>query len=88
MDLICKYVVKNGKSFGESIDEYGEYLIIKVSSEFIAVPKNCIKKVDGELIEIDDFNESEAKEVGQKWMEEKSRPVSLDELKSYGFGEK
>ncbi len=88
MDLICKYVVKDGKDFGESIDEYGDYLIVKVSADFVAVPKKCIKKVENEYIEIEEFDEEEAKKVGERWMEEKSKPVSLEELKSYGFGEK
>ncbi len=87
MDLTCRFVVKNGKSFGESIDEYGEYLIVKVQSDFLAVPKKCIEKVEGDTIVISDFDEGEAREIGQRWIEEKSKPVSIEELRSYGFGE-
>jgi predicted ATPase len=87
MDLICRFVLKNGENFGESIDEYGDYLIVKVSADFLAIPKKCIEKVDGEGIYISDFDEEEAKEIGRKWVEEKSKPVSVEELKSYGFGE-
>ncbi len=87
MDLICMYVFKGEENFGESIDVYMDYLIVKVGSEFLAVPKKAIKSVDGDRIILDDFDEKEAREVGRKWIEEKSKPVSLEELKSYGFGE-
>jgi hypothetical protein len=81
------YVFKGEESFGESIDVYKDYLIVKVGSEFLAVPKKAIKSVDGDKIILDDFDEDEAREVGSKWVEEKSKPVTLEELKSYGFGE-
>ncbi|MCS7121755.1 MAG: hypothetical protein NZ895_04040 [Archaeoglobaceae archaeon] len=87
MDLICKFVYKNGKEFGESIDVYGNYLIVKVSADFIAVPRVCIKKVEEDKIHIEDFDEKIARDVGRRWIEEKSKPVSLEELKRYGFGE-
>jgi len=87
MDLICMYVFRGDEEFGESIDVYGDYLIVKVGSEFLAVPKKCIKSVDGDKIVVSEFDEEEAAEVGKKWVEEKSKPVSLEELKSYGFGE-
>ncbi len=87
MDLICRYVFKDGREYGESIDVYGDYLIVKVDAEFLAVPKKCIEKVEGDRILIADFDEEEAREIGKKWVEEKSKPVSLEELKSYGFGE-
>jgi len=87
MDLICMYVFKGEKEFGESIDVYGDYLIVKVGAEFLAVPKKSIKSVDGDRIVLSDFNEEEARNVGRKWMDEKSKPVTLEELKSYGFGE-
>jgi hypothetical protein len=81
------YVFKGEKEFGESIDVYGDYLIVKVGAEFLAVPKKSIKSVDGDRIVLSDFNEEEARNVGRKWMDEKSKPVTLEELKSYGFGE-
>ena len=87
MDLICMYVFRGEEEFGESIDVYGDYLIVKAGSEFLAVPKNCIKSVDGDKIVVSEFDEEKAVEVGKKWVEEKSKPVSLEELKSYGFGE-
>ncbi len=87
MDLTCRFVVKGNENFGESIDEYGEYLIVKVEAEFIAVPKSCIERVENDTIIIGDFDENEAREVGKKWIEEKSKPVSMEELRSYGFGE-
>ncbi len=83
--MICKFVLKNGEPFGESIDIYGDYLIVKVESEFLAIPKKCIEKVENENILITDFNEEKAREMGKKWVEEKSKPVSIDELRSYGF---
>lgn len=87
MDLICMYVFKGDKEFGESIDVYNDYLIVKVGAEFLAVPRKCIKSVEDGKIILSDFDEGEAKELGRKWMEEKSKPVTLEELKSYGFGE-
>ncbi len=87
MDLICKFVFKNGKSFGESIDIYKNYLIVKVGADFIGIPKDCIQKVELDKIVVSDFDENAALEVGKKWIEEKSKPVSIQELKSYGFGE-
>lgn len=87
MDLICMYVFRGNESLGESIDIYNDHLIVKVGSEFIGVPKKCIKSVEDGKIFLGDFDEEKAREVGRKWIEEKSRPVSLDELKSYGFGE-
>ncbi len=42
MDLICMYVFKGEESFGESIDVYDDYLIVKVGSEFLGVPKDSI----------------------------------------------
>lgn len=87
MDLICKFVYKDGKEFGESIDVYGDYLIVKVLTNFVAVPRKCIKRVDEDKIHITDFDEKTAREVGKRWLEERSKPVSLEELKKYGFGE-
>ncbi|MET1125081.1 MAG: DUF5749 family beta-barrel protein [Archaeoglobaceae archaeon] len=87
MDLICRFVYKDGKPFGESIDVYENYLIVKVGVDFIAVPKRCILRVNDEGIHIGEFDEVVAKEVGSRWMEEKSKPVSLEELRGYGFGE-
>ncbi len=87
MDLTCKFVFKEGSLFGESIDVYGNYLIIKVESSFLAVPKDCIEKVEGDSITIGDFDVEKAKEVGGRWMEEKSKPVSLEELKGFGFSD-
>ncbi|AAB89165.1 MULTISPECIES: DUF5749 family beta-barrel protein [Archaeoglobus] len=87
MDLICMYVFKGEESFGESIDVYGDYLIVKVGTEFLAVPKKSIKSVEDGRIVIGEFDEEEARELGRKWLEEKSKPVTLEELKSYGFGE-
>jgi len=87
MDMICRFVFKNGELFGESIDEYGDYLIVKVAADFLAIPKNCIENVDEEGIHITEFNEEEAKEIGAKWIEEKSKPVTLEELEHYKFNE-
>ncbi len=87
MDLICMYVFKGEESFGESIDVYDDYLIVKVGSEFLGVPKDSIKSVEDGRIVIEEFDEEKAREVGRKWLEEKSKPVTLEELKSYGFGE-
>jgi len=72
MDLICMYVFRGEESFGESIDVYGNYLIVKVGSEFLAVPRKSIKSVEDGKIIIGDFDEEEARKVGIKWVEEKS----------------
>ncbi len=83
-DLICKYVVKDGKRIGESVDVYENCLIVKVGGEFIAIPKSCIVKVEAENVHVKDFDEKSAKELGEIWVVEKSKPVSLEELKRYG----
>ncbi len=79
-DLICKYVIKNGKKLGESIDVYENCLIVKVGDKFIAIPKSCIVKVEAENIHVSDFDEKKARELGEVWVIEKSKPVSLEEL--------
>jgi len=86
-DLICKYVYRDGKEYGESIDVHENRLIVKVGSNFIAIPLESIEKVDEERIFVGEFDGKEAEEIGKKWMEEKSKPVSLEELKTFGFGE-
>ncbi len=79
-DLICKYVIRDGKIVGESIDVYENCLIVKVGDKFIAIPKNCIVRVEAENIHVSDFDEEEARELGEVWVVEKSKPVSLKEL--------
>lgn len=85
MDLVCKFVIKDGKRFGESIDVYGDHLIVKIGSDFIGIPKDCIVEVKEDSIVIKDFDLMLAKEVGKKWIEEKSKPVSLEELEKMGL---
>ncbi len=79
-DLICKYVVKDGKTIGESIDVYEDCLIVKVGEEFLAIPRNCILKVESEKIHVKDFDVEMAREIGEVWVVEKSKPVTLGEL--------
>ncbi|MBE8539593.1 DUF5749 family beta-barrel protein [Geoglobus acetivorans] len=86
MDLICRFVFMNGKEIGESIDVYGDHLIIKSSDKFFGVPLSAVKE-DGDGLALEEFDEEKAKEIGEKWMVEKSKPVSLEELEKYGFGE-
>jgi len=86
--LLCKYVVKNGENFGESIDIHGDNLIVKVGSEFLGVSIKKIEKVESDKIYISDFDMKEAENLGKKWIDEKSKPVSLEELKIFGFEEK
>jgi hypothetical protein len=85
MDLICRFVFKDGKEFGESIDVYNNHLIVKVRERFIAVPMNCVI-FDGEKIVLKDFDEERAEELGIKWLE-KSKAVDEEELKNFGFGD-
>ena len=85
MDLICKFVIKDGKKIGESIDVYENNLIVKIGSDFIGIPIDCIIEVDKENIKVKDFDTMLAKEVGKKWIEEKSKPVSLEELEKMGL---
>ncbi len=73
MDLICKYVVRNGEIIGESVDLYEDRLIVKVGTDFIAIPKGCIVKVEAENIHVSDFDEEDAKEFGKIWVIEKSK---------------
>jgi len=83
--MICKFVFKGEEAIGESIDVYNEHLIVKVEANFIAIPVKNIEKVEGDRIVISDFDENEAKTIGEKWVIEKSKPISLEELKAFGF---
>ncbi len=76
-DLICKYVIRNGKTIGESIDVFEGFLIVKVGGDFIAIPREKIIKVETERIYVSNFDERTAKEVGERWVVEKSKPMSL-----------
>lgn len=86
-DLICKFAVREGKRFGETIDVYNGHIIVKISTDFIGIPLERVEKISDDEVHFQDFNENEAKQIGLAWIEEKSKPVSLEELKSYGFGE-
>ena len=88
MDLICKFVEKDGKRIGESIDVYDGYLIVKKSETFFGIPTSSIREIKGEVIIVSEFDEERGIEIGRRWVEAKSKPVSLEELKKYGFGEK
>lgn len=85
MDLVCRFVYKNGREYGESIDVFEDHLIVKVFDRFIAVP---MEKVffDGEKITIEDFDEVKGVEIAKKWLG-RSKAVSDEELKVFGFGE-
>lgn len=83
--MICKFVFKGDEEIGESIDVYNEHLIVKVEADFIAIPLKNIEKVEDDKILISEFDESEAKKVGEKWVVEKSKPISLEELRGFGF---
>jgi hypothetical protein len=84
-DLICKFVVKDGEVIGESIDVYEDFLIVKIGNDFVGIPTNVITKVEKERIFVKDFDLVKGKEIGKKWIEEKSKPVSLEELEKYGL---
>ncbi len=85
MDLICKFVVKDGKVIGESIDVYDNHLIVKAGEEFFGIPMDCVVSVGREKVFVRDFDFERSKEVGKRWVEEKSKPVSLEELKRLGL---
>ncbi len=87
MDLICKFVERNEERIGESIDVYNGYLIVKKLDKFFGIPIDVIEEIRSDVIIVSDFDEESGKEVGKKWIEEKSKPLSMDELKKYGFGE-
>ena len=86
-DLVCKFVVKGGEDFGESVDVHGDNLIVKVGSEFLGVSVKKIEKVESNKIYISEFDKKEAESIGKKWIDEKSKPVSLEELKIFGFSD-
>ena len=86
MDLICRFVRKDGEEIGESIDVFDGHLIIKCSEDFYGIPLESVRE-DGEHLVVGEFNREEAKNVGERWIEQKSKPVSLDELERYGFGQ-
>ncbi len=86
-ELVCKYVMKGEESIGESIDVHNDQLIVKVGSEFLGVSVNNIEKVESDKIYVSDFDHEKAENVGKKWVDEKSNPVSMEELKMFGFEE-
>jgi len=86
-DLICKFVYLGDKEIGETIDIYEERLIVKMGAEFAAIPMKNLEKMEGEKIYVSSYDEKDAVEVGKKWVDEKSKPVSIEELKIFGFGE-
>jgi len=86
-DLICKFVYLGDKEIGETIDIYEERLIVKMGAEFAAIPMKNLEKMEGEKIYVSSYDEKDAIEVGKKWVDEKSKPVSIEELKIFGFGE-
>lgn len=86
-ELVCKYVMKGEESIGESIDVHKDRLIVKVGPDFLAVSVNNIQKVESDKIYVSDFDQKNAADAGKKWIDEKSKPVSLEELKMFGFEE-
>lgn len=86
-ELVCKYVMKGEESIGESIDVHKDRLIVKVGSDFLAVSVNNIEKVESDKIYVSEFDQKRAEDAGKKWIDEKSKPVSLEELKVFGFEE-
>ncbi|RUM33234.1 MAG: hypothetical protein DSY33_05040 [Archaeoglobus sp.] len=86
-DLVCKFVYVGGDMFGESIDVHKNMLIVKVKSKFYAVPMKLVKKVEGDKIYIENFDIKRAETEGERWVKEKSKPVSIEELGKYGFGD-
>ncbi len=86
MDLICRFVLKDGRIIGESIDVHENRLVIKSGEKFLGIPLEAIEKTEEDKIYVSEFDESDALKFGEKWLEEKSKPVSMEELKSYGFG--
>ncbi|MBO8182567.1 MAG: hypothetical protein H0Z28_07210 [Archaeoglobus sp.] len=87
LDLICKFVYLGDKEIGETIDIYEEKLIVKMGAKFAAIPLQKIERVDGEKVYLSAYDEKRAFEDGKKWEDEKSKPVSIEELKIFGFGE-
>ncbi len=85
MDLICKFVLKDGKVIGESIDVYDNHLIVKIGDEFFGIPMDCVVSVGRENVVVKDFDFERSREVGIRWVEEKSKPLSLEELKRLGL---
>ncbi len=86
-ELVCKFVMKGGESIGESIDVHNDRLIVKVGSDFLAVSVNNIERVESDKIYVTEFDHKKAEDAGKKWIDEKSKPVSLEELKMFGFEE-
>lgn len=86
-ELVCKYVMKGEESIGESIDVHNDQLIVKAGSDFLGVSVNNIEKVESDKIYVSDFDQKKAEDVGKKWIDEKSKPVSMEELKMFGFEE-
>ncbi len=84
-DLVCKFVYIGDKEFGESVDVHKNRVIVKSGTKFYAIPLDLIVKTEKEKIILKEFDKKEAELEGKKWVKEKSKPVSLEELKKYGF---
>lgn len=85
MDLICRFVYKDGTAYGESIDIFENCLIVKVIDKFVAIPLKNVT-FDGDKILVGDFDEKKGFEIANKWLN-KSKAVDEKELKAFGFGE-
>ena len=79
-ELICKYVECNGEKIGESLDVYEGYLILKKEGDFVGVPLDQISEVKEDTIILERFDMDAGLKIGEKWREEKSKPVSLEDL--------
>jgi|GEM_PF-2320517 len=86
-DLICKFVYLGDKEIGETIDVYEEKLIVKMGAKFAAIPLKNVERVDGDGVYLSAYDEGQALEEGKRWELEKSKPVSVEELKIFGFGD-
>lgn len=85
MEMICKYVYRGREKIGESIDVFEDNLIVKIGGEFIGIPLENVEKIEKDFILVKDFDSDFAKEIGKRWMEEKSKPISLEELERMGL---
>ncbi len=84
-EFVCKFVYLGEKEFGECIDVDNGKIIVKFRDKFYAVPMDKVERVERDRVVLREFDKRKAEKDGTKWIEEKSKPVTLEELKKYGF---
>jgi hypothetical protein len=75
----CKYVKQAGKTIGESILVKDNHLIVKTETRTIAIPLEAIINATEDDVIVKDFNEEEARKLGEEWERAHTNKLEFDE---------